>query len=460
MTDFNGESLILTLDEPVNGVLNINWQSVYSEWKDWQLGSGRLNKKYPAAFRPDGGGQLTSIIDQGRYYFFANDVGWRVKPFEADGTIYALGNLAVENTELPALVSTDGAFTVLIAGLQPVTQGVTSVMGDQLAYGSFNGGVWVNEDSELSGTGNTIKGDPIGNAANPVNNVIDAVNIRTDIGLPKTIYFIENYTLSTNDDVSGFQLIGQNPARTLITINEDSNTLNTAIKQASISGFLDNNTIISESAVKDLTYFSGEIRDSQILTKITLGNAAQANIVNCSSGVAGQTTPEIDFGGSGQSLVLSGYRQGIKFTNKTGPESVSVSLDGGQVRIDLTTVTNGHIVVRGVGRVVDDATGNWLPHGTYGDLILDNETTYGVMLQELWTANGLDLDVDPTEGTVIKNTLDAVNFIKGVEGGSWELVSNQMIFRDESGVELTRFNMFDQSGLPTTTGDIYKRVKV
>ena len=413
MTDFNGEALILTLDEPVNGVLNISWQDIYSEWKDWQLGSGRLNKKYPSAFRPDGGGQLTSIIDQGRYYFFANDAGWRIKPFEADGTIYATGNLAVENTELPALIPTIGNFRVLIAGLQPVTQGVTSVMGNQLAYGSFNGGVWIDETSSLSGTGLTQKGEPIANAANPVNNVIHAVAVCKEVGLPRTIYFIGNYTLESGDDVSGFQLIGQNPARTAIITNDLSDTLNAAIMQASVSGFLDGNTIIRNCNINDITYFSGEIHESQINSKITLGNNAQANIINCSSGVAGQATPEIDFGGSGQSLVLSGYRQGIKFTNKTGPESVSVSLDGGQVRIDLTTVTNGHIVVRGVGRVVDDATGDWLPHGTYGGLTLDNETTYGVMLQELWTAHGLDADVKPPSAALLAEVHTRLSLEKG-----------------------------------------------
>ena len=319
---------------------------------------------------------------------------------------------------------------------------------------AYGGTVVLNPDKGQPGTST-----PIGTFKSPSNNIEDSIVIAKANGI-RTIYNVGELTIGLGHDLSSMEIRGQSTKTSELIIETDSNTLNTEIQTTLVSGVLDNNTNIGNCDVKDLSYFSGEIRDSQILSKITLGNGSQANIINCWGGNTGQTPSEIDFGGSGQSLILSGYRQGIRFTNKTGPESVSVSLDGGQVRIDLTTVTNGRIVIRGVGRVVDDATGNWLPHGTYGDLILDNETTYGVMLQELWTANGLDLDVDPTEGTVIKNTLDAVNFIKGVEGGSWELVSNQMIFKDESGVELTRFNMFDQSGTPTTTGDIYKRVKV
>ena len=272
-----------------------------------------------------------------------------------------------------------------------------------LLASAYGGIVVLNQDTGQSGTST-----PIGTIKTPSGNIEDSIVIAKDNGI-RTIYNVGQLTIGLGHDLSSMEIRGQSTKTSELIIEAASNTLNTEIQTTLVSGVLDNNTNIGNCDVKDLSYFSGEIRDSQILSKITLGNGAQANIINCWGGNTGQVPSEIDFGGSGQSLILSGYRQGIRFTNKTGPESVSVSLDGGQVRIDLTTVINGRIVVRGVGRVVDDATGDWLPHGTYGNLILDNETTYGVMLQELWTAHGLDADVTPTEGILIDNLDDKVS---------------------------------------------------
>jgi hypothetical protein len=229
-----------------------------------------------------------------------------------------------------------------------------------------------------------------------VNNIPDAVAIVNAKGLPKTILIIGDLTLDTGDDVSNFRLIGQNPVRTSLTINPASITNNCEIRDCTVTGTLDGNTIIEHSNVQDINYFSGEIHESQISGTITLGAAAQADLIRCNSKTAGQGTPTFDMGGSGQSLSLRSYSGGVKLINKTGADNVSIDLIGGQVKIEQSTVTNGTIVVRGSGKVVDSITDDWLPHGVYGGLTLDNETSYGVLLQELWTLAGLDPDVPMT----------------------------------------------------------------
>ena len=98
-------------------------------------------------------------------------------------------------------------------------------------------------------------------------------------------------------------------------------------------------------------------------------------------------------GGSGNSLGLRDYNGGIKIINKTGPESASIDLASGQVKIDLATCTAGKIVIRGTGKVINADTGDHLPSGLYGGLEILNETTFGLMLQEIWTKMGLDPDV-------------------------------------------------------------------
>lgn len=46
--------------------------------------------------------------------------------------------------------------------------------------------------------------------------------------------------------------------------------------------------------------------------------------------------------------------------------------------------------------------------------------------------------------------------ILNVEEGDWEIVGNQMIFRDRDKVELFRFNLYDDSGVPSATS-VFKR---
>ncbi len=51
-------------------------------------------------------------------------------------------------------------------------------------------------------------------------------------------------------------------------------------------------------------------------------------------------------------------------------------------------------------------------------------------------------------------------FIKGIEGGRWEIIANQMIFyNDDNITEIARFNLYNSSGVPAEE-NIYKRVRV
>lgn len=135
MPSFDGENLIITLDPTVGGVLTVDvLADLYEPWKDWARSSWR-NRKFPKAFTPDGGNDVTDVLKQGQYSFLNNAEGWRVKPHESDGTYYFTGNLVVNDTSLPALIPTVGAYTTAIFGLQPITQVATIATGSGLDAG-------------------------------------------------------------------------------------------------------------------------------------------------------------------------------------------------------------------------------------------------------------------------------------------------------------------------------------
>jgi hypothetical protein len=128
---FDGEELLIILE---SGVTEVDVRDdLYTEWKNWQRenrSDGTSNRKYPMAFRTAAGDPLTGTLDIGGYFFLRNDLGWRIRPAEEDATILFVKNLVPEDDTLGVVVPTVGPFTVLILGLQPVTQNVDKIAGN------------------------------------------------------------------------------------------------------------------------------------------------------------------------------------------------------------------------------------------------------------------------------------------------------------------------------------------
>jgi hypothetical protein len=402
MPTFDGENLIITMDPAPGGAADVDViDDLYEPWKDWVLSSPK-NRKYPQAFRPDGGNPLSAIIDQGRYTFLNNVAGWRLKPFEQDGTWYLTGNLAVEDTALPAFLPTDGAFTAAILGLQPVTQGVTETMALQLEYSSFVNGVWVDQvygEEIPAGTG--YLDEDFGNARRPVLHVHDAIGVREARGLPQTMYILGDATFDTGDDLRGFLVLGQNAARSTITINAGAETLGFEVREAYVTGNLDGGAIIRNCALDNLNYINGYIYNCMLNPgTISLGGTNTAHFMDTKSGVPGLGTPILEWlPGENTPLALRGHDGGIRLQNKTGDAAVSIDLKAGQVIIDLSTCNNGTIVVRGDGDVFDQ-NGNYLDSGTYNtNLILYNRANGNKKIDEVHQRVGLNENKPVTNNT-------------------------------------------------------------
>jgi hypothetical protein len=257
----------------------------------------------------------------------------------------------------------------------------------------YQNSVWVDQTNS---TGNAVAGQvyPAGSPLAPCTTFSDAVAIAVARGYD-TIHVLGSATLDTGDDVSGYKLIGQNAARTGITINEGADTLGCEIIEAFVTGNLDGQTILRNCVIQDLNYINGFIYRCMLNPgTITLGGTSTAHFLDCYSGVPGTGTPTIDMNGATNDqdtpLALRNYNGGIKLIEKSGSGAVSIDLASGQVKID-PSCTNGQIVVRGDGKVVDAVTGENMTSGIYNtNLQLINEVQYGVQVQEVWQRLGLD----------------------------------------------------------------------
>lgn len=107
--DVNAKRIIIN-----NGVTQLDTQiDLYSDSKeDWKSDT-ELNK-FTFPFRVVGGDPLGGGVNAGAYFFLRNDLGWRIRPQEADHELTIDGNLFAEDSALPIFVPTLGDFTVTI----------------------------------------------------------------------------------------------------------------------------------------------------------------------------------------------------------------------------------------------------------------------------------------------------------------------------------------------------------
>jgi hypothetical protein len=93
---------------PVNGLVTVDVAvDVYSQLKkDWAV-SGSLQKlKFP--LRPVGGDAISQTETVGKYVFVANDLGWKLMPYDQSHELTLIGNMFAEDTDAPLWLSRPG----------------------------------------------------------------------------------------------------------------------------------------------------------------------------------------------------------------------------------------------------------------------------------------------------------------------------------------------------------------
>lgn len=280
-----------------------------------------------------------------------------------------------------------------------------------LQYSSFNGGVTYDATSSYSGTEY-----PIGTPQQPVNNVYDAADIAAARGFT-TGYVIGDLTFPIDLPLDGFTFIGSGKDRTLITIPDAANVSDCTYIDCHITGYLDGENTLKECQVDNLFYIRGFIEQCVLAPGITvLAGTEEAHYLDCWSGQSDTGTHTIDMGGSGQALALRNYNGEIKLINKTGPEPVSIDMNSGQIKLDLTTVVNGTIVCRGIGKLIDATTEESIASGTYGSLVILNElVNVPAITSGIWDALIADYNAAGSFGNFIQKKLLTITKFIGLK---------------------------------------------
>ena len=342
---------------------------LYSDGKEDWLSNDTLNK-FEFPIRSVGGDDLPGEKSLGATFFL--DSGWKLKPYEADHVFNVNGNFYSEDGTSP-FVGTSGIYNIMI--INTVSSLVDSIVQQQaeIEYASFGGGVTLDAVNGSAGTAY-----PYGTLQEPVNNLTDAMTIASERGF-NTIRVLGNLTIDTSGDYSGMVFIGESQSKSLLTISAGANVLNCEFYDAGINGILDGNTRLKNCLINDLNYVYGFIESCVLASgTIILGGSDIAHFLDCWSGVSGVGTPTIDMGGSGQELSFRNYNGGIKLINKTGIDAVSLDINSGQVILD-STVTNGTIVIRGIGCLTDNSTGDAV---VVSHTLLDTESIAGAVWDE------------------------------------------------------------------------------
>ena len=366
---FDKVSKIITVLSPDTEITIQNLLNSIREWEDELTSMDMKIIASCAGKEPLGGGVLVgltlTLLDNWRLAFEARSGPTYIQCSVTGGNIVGTNaNGAIYPT----------SFTQIL-----VTASSSATLQEQSAieYGSFNGGVTYSETSPYSGTS-----FPVGTPQAPVNNPYDAKLIAEERGF-FTGFIIGNMNIPTDLEISGFSFIGSGKDRTIIDVPSLAVIEDCTYTDAHVTGYLDGENTIIDCLLDNLYYIKGYIEGCVLSPGvITLGGNDTAHFLDCFSGVPGTGTPTIDMAGSGQALAMRNYNGGIKIINKTGTESVSIDLNSGQVKLDLTTVTDGVIVVRGVGKVIEATSGEFLPTGYYGSLFLLNEAIHNDSIAE------------------------------------------------------------------------------
>ena len=284
---------------------------------------------------------------------------------------------------------------------------------------------------------------PIGTRNRPVNNVDDAITLCEKYNI-RTIGIYGNFTFHDHDNITGFHIYTQSSGDAMITIAQGCNTTSTIFENVGITGQLNGRCTILDSLIMDLCGFIGYMNNCGLMggTSLCIGNDTLKTVIqNCQSMGTDVSVPTIDMGSIGiGDIKVKEYSGAVILANKTAAQFTAMHFNSGNIIIKDTCVS-GTLLFAGVGRIYTDDS------GANCTIVADD------LINKQYTA-------DSVWGHATAIALrDDVTFIRGIEGGRWQIINNQMVFyAEDNSTEIARFDLLDAAGQGTEE-NVLQRVR-
>ena len=393
---FVGEEKLIIVDY---GVTTLSVQNdLYSEWKRWF--KQNRNSKFLPAMRSVGGDPISDVKDLGATFFLIN--GWRIRPFEGDHRLIIQGNLFTDPAGDSIVTDTIGDWRIVIEMETSSLVDSTIQQLPQIEYASFEMSIWINTDNGVSGTD-----FPRGTPQMPVNNLSDALIIAVSRGI-RTLTFMGDYTFVDGDQVVNYDIRGIGKTKTTLTFDEGSVLLNSRVRHCSITGASTGMVSFEDCFIRDFGSTSPVPVSQDIIIKECVLNGSiflpstysgTLTVLDCWSDTHATGITNLDMGNSLATVAIRNYSGGIRILNNTQDNYICVDLLSGGIILD-ETVTNGSIIIRGVGVLMDNSIG-----GTITNNILDKNK----IDEYVWDTNISEHLIDGSTGRALSDAGSAGN---------------------------------------------------
>jgi hypothetical protein len=248
-----------------------------------------------------------------------------------------------------------------------------------------NAAVWVDANDGLPGTS-----FPRGTPSDPVDNVNDALTIAIKENL-HNFHIVGQFSAAGTMPITNYNITGTTPANGII-IGDNLGVEKCSFERIAILGSITGRGSYKDCSIGktlNITGLQGILDNCGLAGNMTLEATATEPIIfkDCISAIAGTAKPGLDCNSTAAGINFRRYAGGLALTNFNNPAgTMTLDLMGAEVSIDSTTCTNGIIVVRGVGRVIDE-NGNDIENGTStinGNLLISHRATSSEEA-EVWT---------------------------------------------------------------------------
>lgn len=308
---------------------------------------------------------------------------------------FTAGEITIESSCTAGTVSLHGIGDwengATYTGTTAVTDHLVSPQSTQ--YAAFNGAVWLDPLA-----GNVGTNYPLGTTEFPVDNDTDAETIATARGL-LNIQVVHDTTVTGNH--TDHKFIGRSPRTTVLTVDPGATLSGCEFENLLLTGTISGGTYITQCAIKNVSGLQGHFEQCVIREGTNTLSGASIGMFNKCVAISatgpGSDIPIVDCNGAGSNVAFRGLIGELKITNKTGPEPMSIALNGARVELDAT-VTDGNIRVFGVGELIDNSGGT---------AVVDRDELVSpeYVMEDVWEATAASFDTVNSMGQVMNDVL-------------------------------------------------------